>query len=290
MKLVLIVIFFGLSSLVKACPISSEDLAFKLKQSAHNKNVSPLLDPNLTEEEFNSTVNRIREYFTPVFTTLGKSLNVYASWSYPMNNAFATQDKNGTSVYFFGLFTMNKFMTKDAFLFVACHEIGHHLGGFPKESGSMAWASDEGQADYFAANKCYRELLKNDPENTNAEKLILPDSVKEQCKSQYPVEDEYRICLRSARAGEDVGKVLEFMKTAVDSNKVLLAEPEPAPVTKTLETHPDPVCRALGILSASLCNRPTDVAISDTDETVGVCHEKNGDKIGYRALCWFRPE
>jgi hypothetical protein len=290
MKSILMTLLFSIPFFVQACPISSADLALKMMQSKNNKSLQHLMDQNLTEEEFNSTVKRIRDYFTPVFAAAGKSINVYSSWSFPMNNAFATQDKNGTSVYFFGLFTMNKFMTKDSFLFVACHEIGHHLGGFPKQTGSMSWASDEGQADYFAANKCYRELLKNDPENENADKLVLSDSVKELCKAQYPAEDEYRICLRSVRAGEDVGKMLDYMKTSVESKQVLLLEPEPAPATKTLVAHPDPICRTHGILSASLCNRPSDVAISDTDETVGVCHEKNGDKIGYRALCWFKPE
>ena len=280
----------AMSSQTFACPISQYNLDSEINRVRQNKFLSlPLnAEENITEEEFNSVVYRIKEYYTPIFKELGKDLNVYSDWSFPMNNAFATQDKNGTSVYFFGLFTKNKYMSKDAFLFVACHEIGHHLGGFPKNN-FLPWASVEGQADYFAASKCYRELLENDSENAKAESLVLPESIKSQCKTQYTDEDQYRICLRAARAAEDVGKLIDYMNTQTEKDEVILLQPEPAAVAETSSKHPAPICRAIGILQAALCNRPSDIAIDDKDETIGACHEKNGDVVGNRVHCWFKP-
>ncbi len=283
--------FLSLSSLALACPISPQQLDQQLTKAKSLKlNVDLMGEENLTEADFNSVVARIKDHFTPIFLAKGKTLNVNSSWTVPLNNALATEDFRGSNVFFFGLFTKNKYMTKDAFLFVGCHEIGHHLGGFPKNTGSMAWATIEGQSDYFAAAKCYREILKNDPENANAETLILPESVKEKCKAQYADEEGYRICLRSARTAEDVGKILDYISTSTERPETFLLEPVPAAVVKTVSSHPKAICRTHTIMEASLCHVASDIDISETDETVGICHPKNGDTLGNRPLCWFKPK
>ncbi|GAB4420954.1 MAG: hypothetical protein OHK0056_31630 [Bacteriovoracaceae bacterium] len=46
-------------------------------------------------------------------------------------------------------------MTRDAYAAIVCHELGHILGGEPRQSISGAeWSSAEGQSDYFAASNC----------------------------------------------------------------------------------------------------------------------------------------
>lgn len=286
-------ITFLLTTLATACPITPSELEKLMRTALNNKSVSASMNvpyDNLTEIEFDSIVSRIRDHFTPIFLAQGKTLNVFSSWTFPMSNAFATKDALGSNLYFFGLFTKNRYMTKDGFLFVGCHEAGHHLGGFPKNQGSNSWSSVEGEADYYAASKCYREILKGDPLNAEAEKLELPEPVKALCKTRYEVEDEYRICLRAARAAEDVALVLDYINTSTEKTEMFLNQPE-APVTdKTLTSHPTPVCRTQTILQASLCHIESDVDISDTDETIGACSEKSGDKVGNRARCWFKPK
>jgi hypothetical protein len=289
-KTISTLLFFGLSLSALACPVSPLQLEQQLKTAKSQKiNIDMIGEDNLTEDQFNSVVAMIKDHFTPIFLAQGKTLNVNSSWTVPINNALATQDHRGSNVYFFGLFTKNKFMTKDAFLFVGCHEIGHHLGGFPKNSGSISWASVEGESDYFAAAKCLREILKNDPENSFAESLNVPESVKEMCKAQYAAADDYRICLRASRAAEDVGKLLDYMGTMLEKPETFLLQAEPAPAAATVTSHPKALCRTHTILQASLCHVASDVSMSDTDETIGACHGENGDSLGNRPLCWFKP-
>jgi Zn-dependent protease with chaperone function len=52
----------------------------------------------------------------------------------------------------FGGLARDPLVTKDGFSAVICHEIGHHIAGAPRKG--FSWASNEGQADYFATTKC----------------------------------------------------------------------------------------------------------------------------------------
>lgn len=49
-------------------------------------------------------------------------------------------------------------LTKEDFLFIYCHELGHILGGAPYKSGS-SWASTEAQADYWSTHSCLPEFI-----------------------------------------------------------------------------------------------------------------------------------
>ena len=59
----------------------------------------------------------------------------------------------------FGGLARHKLVTPDGFALVACHEMGHHLGGAPRRGG---WASNEGQSDYYATTKCARRIWAED--------------------------------------------------------------------------------------------------------------------------------
>lgn len=73
--------------------------------------------------------------------------------------SYSSTEKEGHSehhIFLFGGFMRQQWMTKDSLALTACHELGHGLGGDPyKDSGS----STEGQADYYATDKCLKVVF-----------------------------------------------------------------------------------------------------------------------------------
>ena len=71
-------------------------------------------------------------------------------------NANASQRGRTWIVNMYGGLARRPEITPDGFAMVLCHELGHHMGGFPFVSG---WAANEGQSDLFATLSCGRILL-----------------------------------------------------------------------------------------------------------------------------------
>ena len=119
----------------------------------------------ITEEEFNSILDRIEEMYTPIIAEFGATLSVARSWSDGTVNAYARQLGSTWEIAMFGGLARHETITGDAFALVACHELGHHIGGAPKKSswyGGSMWASNEGQSDYWGAMKCLKRYMEND--------------------------------------------------------------------------------------------------------------------------------
>ena len=196
-----------------------------------------------------------------------------------------TSEANNKAYFLFsGGLLRGKHMTKDGFLFTACHEIGHHLGGFPKDK-TRPWCSVEGQADYFANLRCMKEVLKGDPENAKARELDLPLNIRKKCEEMYSDEESVNICLRSTKASEDAFRFLQSRDLGRDADASLFNQVL-APVIETNERHPQHACRAETAFQGAICDSTED--LSNTEETVGTCHKKNGDVEGIRPACWFK--
>jgi len=82
-------------------------------------------------------------------------------WDQPILRAsYSEYSSNGIQnhfIFIFGGLAKMLDMTLDGLALIACHELGHGLGGAPyKDSGS----SQEGQADYYATKTCLPVLFK----------------------------------------------------------------------------------------------------------------------------------
>ena len=80
---------------------------------------------------------------------------------------------NFYKVIMFGGLARRPEITADGFLLVVCHELGHHLAGYPFIDD---WAANEGQADYFATQSCTKNIWQNDNE-TNSTFRVRVDYV-----------------------------------------------------------------------------------------------------------------
>ncbi len=239
---------------------------------------------NVTEEKFNSVLNRIENFYRPVFAKRGARLVVQRSWSDGTVNAYADQSGTDWYIKMFGGMARHPAITADGFLLIACHEIGHHLGGAPKYPGR--WASNEGQSDYFATLKCLREMFAPDDNVEIVRTLNVPAAVTRNCESSFGSAGEIAICSRSAMAGFAAAKVMQALG---GSPNIAFGTPDPRVVSATDDRHPAAQCRLDTYYGGAICPVAASEPLSNTNPNVGTCAVETGAKRGTRPLCWYRP-
>jgi hypothetical protein len=244
----------------------------------------------INEIQFNRVMDKILRLYTPIVSQHGASFVIERRWTDETVNAFAHQNTPGTyTIVMFGGLARHQEITEDAMALVACHELGHHLGGAPKKAdanGSL-WAANEGQADYWGTMKCLRHYFDGDDNQKALQGLKIPQAVSAKCSAQYSNNNEQLACQRTSMAGLAVGKLFNVL--AKDKAPVDFSTPDKAVVAQTFDQHPAAQCRLDTYFQASLCDHPLSDSVSETDANIGVCSLSNGDKIGNRPLCWFKP-
>ena len=178
-------------------------------------------------------------------------------------------------------------MTRDAFALVACHEIGHHLGGMP--TMFLLPLASEGEADYFTTLKCSREFF-GDEDNAAALRGQRVDSYAlDECKKSFESQKDRLICLRSTVAAKRLVQALQVINK--DQTPVSFRTPDPrAPTLFRLDDHPQAQCRLDTFLNGARCSAPINVRLSTTSYETGSCDRKGEPpNEGSRPRCWFEP-
>jgi hypothetical protein len=253
----------------------------------------------ISEEEFNQAIDQVEEVYAPIIASMGAKLKIERNWNDGTVNAYAQQTGKTWNVAMFGGLARHKAITKDAMALVVCHEIGHHIGGAPKKGGAagggwwggtgggaISWASNEGQADYFATLKCLRKAWINDNNEAIAKSLNAPKLVTDMCKKTYKNKTDTALCVRTSMAGQSVGNLF------ADLGKLDLPKfetPDTKVVSRTDDNHPKAQCRLDTYYQGSLCDVNMNEDVSQTDEVQATCHGSLGHTIGTRPLCWFKP-
>lgn len=124
----------------------------------HNDSTIPVsetfLEVNgISKDDYLQVINRLQVKFAPfVAAKTGRQLVLNDNWTMNEVNAYADQITPGIArVSIYGGLARYETMTVDAFALVTCHELAHHLGGYPTYQGQMQWESLEGQADYWGS-------------------------------------------------------------------------------------------------------------------------------------------
>jgi hypothetical protein len=241
----------------------------------------------ITKLDYDQTQNELRKIYSPIVMSRGGNLNFESNWESSTVNAFASRHGNEWRVTFLGGLARHKFMNRDGFSLVICHELGHHLGGAPALDGETAWASIEGQADYFATMKCLRRLWNTLDNGRVIKGQTIPATLLEGCEKQWSGEREKNLCLRMGLASLAVAQVFADLETFGKTPK--FETPDAKIVKKTNVAHPKGQCRLDTFFQGSLC----EVSYREdfgSDEIQGACHPRLGHKIGNRPLCWFKPK
>lgn len=261
----------------------------------------------ITEEQFNTVLDEVTEVYTPVFEAEGKNFVVNYLWTNNQVNASAQQQGSNWIINMFGGLARHPNTTLDSFRVVACHEIGHHLGGSPRRRSyfGVQWASNEGQSDYYANFVCMKKLILEGQAMglaVEAADLSIYEGeefaiAEEACNERFasgqvePVEegevaldDDYSICLRTVLAGLSLGRLL-----GGGSNDISLAVKDESEVSSTNHYHPRAQCRADTYMASSLCDVEAAAVLDATDPNLGTCNRANGFDYGLRPLCWYKP-
>lgn len=118
--------------------------------------ISEFAPSAISKSDFNAALDIVERTYAPIFESYGCPLKLIRSWSNGEVNAQAWKQDGFCHVEMFGGFARYPGITRNALIAIACHEVGHHLGGYPYYSGEDM--SVEGQADYYATITCMKKL------------------------------------------------------------------------------------------------------------------------------------
>lgn len=244
---------------------------------------------NLTMDEakFNAVIDKVIAIYEPIITAQGANLTIERNWDDGTVNAYASQSGKEWKVAMFGGLARHNTITEDGFALVVCHELGHHIGGAPKKKSwfNTSWATNEGQADYFATSKCLRKTFRAEDNAKVLATMNVPSKVTTMCAEQFTSATDQLICQRGAMAGLSTAKLFQSLRSSTVSPD--FTTPDQKVVRKTDHNHPAYQCRLDTYFSGALCSVDEMVDVSQTDEATGVCYRASGDVVGVRPLCWF---
>ncbi len=221
--------------------------------------------------------------WNPILSPAEKTLDVEIWWDRDDVNAEYNQWKGELRVILHGGLLRNENLSEDVFLTVACHELGHMVGGAPRHEITLVEkSSNEGQADYWASLKCLRRVFRAPA--FAGEGKRANDSVGRACAASHGVESAGAlICERSAMAGLGMMRLFETSKG--DSTKISFDNPDPMEVIGILRMQPSFQCRLDTFVAGVLCEAPDDSRVSDSDPAAGACMRGKGS----RPKCWYNP-
>ncbi|MCM0607000.1 MAG: hypothetical protein KA715_12995 [Xanthomonadaceae bacterium] len=254
---------------------------------------------NVTETQFNQIIDKIVEYYKPIVKAHGGDLVAFKNWKDGTVNAYANQNGKTWEIHMFGGLARRPEVTPDGFALVVCHELGHHLAGYPFYDDSE-WASSEGQSDYFATHACAKAGWGGNKEkNLKSRKLVDPVA-KEECDATYSKPEERALCYREADAGQSLADLL----ASLNSEKLPEFDtPDQSKVSRTDPSHPAAQCRLDTYFQGALCTKKfneneipgrdsrggQDSAKAEVIASKTSCTTAEGFEVGYRPRCWFKP-
>jgi hypothetical protein len=189
------------------------------------------------------------------------------------------QFNNTWVINMYGGLARHKAVTAEGFALVACHEIGHHIGGYPKTD--VVWPTNEGGSDYFATLKCLRRVFTG---NEDTSKLD-PVAVKA-CRNAHASADDRKLCEAGAMAGMSIAALFKDLRGQTTSPS--FSTPDPTIVAKTNDLHPDTQCRLDSYYAGALCAKPLSEEQVDGSAITGACTATQGFTVGLRPKCWYK--
>ena len=242
----------AISSLVVASSLTfgsaTEAFGFEGQRSfmPPNELHTQMLSGGITEAEFNAVIDRALSIYQPIFRQFGATLSVDRLWSDTTVNASADQPSaTSWQVHMYGGLARRPEVTADGFAMVLCHEIGHHLGGYPYVQD---WAANEGQSDMHAVGACAAKMFVANPHLSAQALANLPQNMKDKCDRNRPA-NERDLCYRTLEAGKSLADLL----AALGNSTVNFDTPDTSTVTRTNNDHPAAQCRLDTYVAGAMC-------------------------------------
>lgn len=242
----------------------------------------PIGDVNalgIDEAAFDAVLTRVESIYAPIFAAKGKKLRVNRKWPDDTVNANAMQFNDTWVVNMYGGLARHKAVTAEGFALVACHEIGHHIGGYPKTDA--LWPTNEGGSDYFATLKCLRRVFTGNEDTSK----LHPVAVKA-CAAAHAAATDRKFCEVGALAGQSIAALFQNLRGQPAPPSY--STPDPTVVAKTSDSHPDTQCRLDTYYAGALCSKPLSEEQVDGAPITGACTATQGFSVGLRPKCWYK--
>jgi hypothetical protein len=243
----------------------------------------------ISQDQFNAVMDQMQALYGPIVAAKGGVLVINRLWTDDTVNASAERQGNNYVLNMYGGLARDKAITQDGMSLVVCHEMGHHLGGAPKFGGAD-WASNEGEADYFAVTKCLHRMFgaASAQSFTRPVKAAGDDGqiARAACAQSYADAKSQAVCLRSAMAGQSVTALFTELSGDAPSH---FDTPDASVVTTMFDDHPASQCRLDTYFQGTLCPKAYTIDMDDADPGVGACVASQGFKVGLRPRCWYLP-
>lgn len=250
-----------------------------------------IAENGFTEEMFDAILDRLDEVYRPIIEEMGNEFIIHRDWEDGTVNAFARQEGNRFIISMFGGWARHEENTAPGFITVACHEVGHHLGGAPRKGQNSHWPSTEGQSDYYAQLKCMRKVLDGASESQleamGMDDFEIDEEVIDACDGVFSYSNEQEFCYAGAMGGKSFARLNWSFTGDSEPN---YETPDERIVDKTSDFHPASQCRFDTFFNGALCDVDPDVETDFDDDQMGVCNRFEGDEVGVRPLCWFKPQ
>jgi len=238
---------------------------------------------NIQEDEFYDVLNEVQGQFGWISQKTGMRLEITGEWDNSEVNAYANVEGNVRKVVIYGGLARRPEITPDGLSLVVCHEVGHHLAGFPFYSGM--WASNEGNSDYFSTLGCGRLLWWGQTEKNKEYAATVPAYPKSLCDKVWFNESDRNLCYRSMEAGKSLGDLL----ARLGGGSVNYETPDRRIVSKTSDSHPQAQCRLDTYMQGALCNGTwKHGTIPRTEQQAFASSCPSNRWFGYRPKCWFK--
>lgn len=253
----------------------------------------------VSEEEFAAIIQKTNAFYQSIAAGHQQSLSIEADWDNPEANAQSQQGEGGGSwkTFINGGLARHPKMTADGFTLVVCHELGHHLAGYPMYVGDWGMINSlasEGQADYYATQACLRDLWKG--EDNTVDLSSLPATVIEKCDAAWQSLEERELCYRIVLAGKSAADTWADNEETTAS----LEARDPGVVEHTNHNYyPKAQCRLDTYVAGALCDVPFDHSVipgrlnangqQSQDAFDQAMRQSCLKGVGARPACWFYP-
>lgn len=252
----------------------------------------------LTRSQVDSILARIKKSYDSEFKSRGLTLIVRNDWLDAEVNAYAEPDRrdfNIRNIVIQGGLSRYEMMNEDGLALVACHEVGHHIGGKPGSDRLGLQMAGEGQADYFASAKCFRQLYSNQENQDWYKQNKITSAIEAACTKAQATKEAGLACMRSASAGEVLAATLRQMTIddAASFGQILnlpmpsVSSPAPSTAWTKEVGYPSNQCRLDTYFQGSLCDIEATVSMSARSVQTGACTRAKNYTVGMRPNCWF---
>lgn len=243
---------------------------------------------NVTEEEFNAIIDQAEEIFVPIAAAHGGKLKIKRDWEKTTVNASANRFLSNWFVNMYGGLARRPEVTRDGFNMVLCHELGHHLAGFPFRIAS-SWGANEGQSDYHATLACTRLMWKDQHEENARFRATVAATPKKLCDERNDSEAEQNLCYRQMMAGYSTAALVAVLTKGEFSFETR----DTKVVDRTSSAHPSAQCRLDTFVAGTLCKAQFNYDVIPKKEEASnevACLNSHGDELAVRPRCWFAPK